>query len=250
MTLSDFIIIYLAIGAPFGVHYFLRHRAEKNKSASVFLRSVCIALAWIPRLFQLVTRYRRERFVPETDENAENERKISELQKSLCADFLSAVKNPSTKMTLFEYREVLERYAGLTQAAREADENADAAPHEGEIFRIGKQNDEELKISAQVVHRQNVFKLRRHQIAARADFMQTLDKFRFAEESSKEKITKSWQTALKLTQLLDDSEAERAVRKKIFALNSISEAGLINETEDTLHNQPTEIGSRKVSAGR
>jgi hypothetical protein len=99
MTLFELTVIYLAAGAPFGVHHFfkMRGRSMTNRIAGALLHFVL----WVPfSVIYLVSLLKKE---TKDDSSA---RKLLELQTELEA----ACKD---RVPVFEARRILERYVGL-----------------------------------------------------------------------------------------------------------------------------------------
>src|SRR5687768_12515458 len=115
MNLTDFIIIYLACGTPFGVYHFIDNR----KSNSHWLKSLLTFFVWIPYALKLL----REKFIGHYSNlnsgktknlSLEIEISLEKTKKELECLLITEIKNFST----FEFRETVERYIGLTISNR------------------------------------------------------------------------------------------------------------------------------------
>ncbi|MGI9034770.1 MAG: hypothetical protein ACR2GD_01910 [Pyrinomonadaceae bacterium] len=161
MKLSDFLIIYLACGAPFGVYFFLQHRNRKN-FGGVYLQSFGLVFVWIPYAFpflhDFITNYFRQ-----SSPQKSVVRKLEDLQKKISQMMFDS----GSRFPIFEFREIFERYIGLTTAVNLLDDCP--SRKDEEIFRVAlRQN---VKLGAQCLNRRNHLRVERHQTLARADFL-------------------------------------------------------------------------------
>ena len=131
-------------------------------------------------------------------------KKLDGIEKQLLEIFLAG----RASVSVFELREVLERYSGLTLAARETDE---IGGNESEVFKIS--NHANAKLGAKCLHRRNRLRLEFHQRLASRDFLKLLAKFSFSEA---EKLRRP---ALEFATLLNDGETRRAI-ENLFAESS------------------------------
>jgi hypothetical protein len=162
MNSTDIIIIYLAIGLPFGVHFYLKNRFNENSS----LKSLVVTLIWIPYSIKLFQNRITNKLI-----NSEFDVKlgiVSEKQKNLERILL---KNNS-ETSLFEFREIIERYVALSLSLNEVEESF--GENKRELFRISKSPN--IELSAICLNRMNQYKLRNHQSNARKDFVNLINK--------------------------------------------------------------------------
>ncbi len=177
MNAIDFIIIYFAVGLPFGVHFYLKHRFKKHS----ILKSFITTLIWIPYSFKLFQSRITDKLI-----NCEFDDKlalVSEKQKILEHILL---KNNSD-IPLFEFREIIERYIALSLNSKE-DENS-FGENKRELFRISKTPNVEL--SAICLNRLNRLKLKNHQLNARKDLVNLIEKLS-AGNIEKTRITENF----------------------------------------------------------
>lgn len=203
MNLTDTIIIYLTFGAPFGVYYFLQNRRRKNP-ASLWLKSILIFIFWIPFAFLLFRRkidFRNSFGIPnKTKANKPNEILYvlqKRIEKSLTASDL--------KISIYELREIVERYVGLSLA--EADKSFKISEREKEIFRISKIKNTEL--GAVCLTRRNRNRLFFHHTEARKDFLHLIEKLL---ESDFKRVELE-QAAIELVNFLQDRDALKSLEK-------------------------------------
>lgn len=170
MNPIDFIILYLACGAPLGVYFYLQNRVRDN-SNYLFLKTITVFILWIPfaiyisnksktlkKLFQLQS----EKL---NDSEIEVERKLYSIQKEM----ESILFDNKSKISLFEFRQTIERYVGLTVSLQT---NSNDYLPETEIFRIAKTKNTD--IAAACLQRRNRKLLEFHQRKARQDFLQLI----------------------------------------------------------------------------
>lgn len=162
MRLSDILIIYLACGAPCGVYFFLQHRNRVN-TAHTYLKSFLLVFVWIPYALRLLHDFVTRHYESNRSENLFADR-LDALQKQISR----FINYPHSNISVFEFREIIERYAGLT-AARLTDVESQSKTDE-EIYRVALR--ENIKLGARCLRRRNRLLIERHQISARNDFLQ------------------------------------------------------------------------------
>lgn len=162
MSLLDFAIVYLSVGAPLAVNYFFLNRALLQ-SKQLWLKTFLTLLFWIPFAIKIA---RREFVELRFGSSDDNEKSIEAAQKRVEKIFLES----ASKTSVFEFRETLARYVGLTLADETG--TAKICEHEREIFRAAKIED--VQTAASCLARRNRQRLVRHQAAARNDFLQTI----------------------------------------------------------------------------
>jgi hypothetical protein len=212
MNLYDFIIIYLACGAPLGVYYFLQHR-KTSDFKHLRLKSLLNFLFWMPFAFRLLRRnaiftslYNKV-FAGNAASDAEIEKNIRSLQKRLERIYLPS----RLKISIYEFREILERYIGLTRSGQIENNFSQTARPESEIFRISGHKNSSL--GAICLNRRNRKRLSFHQTEARRDFLALLDEL-FDSGSDSENL---YRAAIEFVTALGDAEALDSI-KRIFDL--------------------------------
>jgi hypothetical protein len=211
MNLVDFIIIYLACGAPFGVYYFLQSR-NKTESPIIWLKIFLTFFFWIPFAFLFVRQFLA------SDENlhsnyyltsafeVKDEGNIYLIQKEIEKKFSES----RLDFSLFEFRETLERYVGLTLANQET--FTKVSEREKEIFRIAENSN--IELAANCLHRRNRKLLAFHQTEARQDFLQIIRKLSGSMTDKKNLES----LAIEFVRLLNDKQAQNSL-EKIFTAN-------------------------------
>ncbi len=204
MNFTDILIIYLACGAPFGVYYFLQNRRKKDFSL-FWIKTFFNFAFWLPFAlgFFLENKIRQNFYYL----NPNNEKKIFLIQKQI----ESILHESKLKVSIYDYREIFDRYLGLTISKRgEAKKTADT---EKEIFRIT--GHKQVELAAICLQRRNQKRLFYHHTLARQDFLQFIAKL-FKVSSGKIKLGN---LSVEFVKLLDDTEAQTAL-EKLFAENS------------------------------
>lgn len=202
MNLTDFIIIYLACGTPFGVYHFIDNR----KSNSHWLKSLLTIFVWIPYALRLLRKRVNRRLFSRNAENGkkrlflEDEAALEKTQKELENLLIKNMKDFST----YQFREIIERYVGLTFAARA--ENKKPTEKERNLFHIAGSDDR--KLAAKCLHRRNLKLLSFHQSLARKDFLNFVLKHKDDVSDAENFI----HLLFKITRLLQDTEAENVVK--------------------------------------
>ena len=168
MTLTDFLIIYLAFGAPLAVYKYLQNRnADFGQRVVV---SIFTFFFWVPVVLELgylylANAYFGDAFVSEKNSDASDQR-VRDLRESITAELI----RPERGTNLHDTREAVDRYTGLAHEARHA-VCADAGRNE--LFEAAGRKDYEL--GQHCLMRRNLLRLKRHHIQARRDFVELLD---------------------------------------------------------------------------
>ncbi len=183
MNIIDFFIIYLAFGAPCGVYFFFQNR-NKFRPNTLLLKSFLTVFVWIPYGFKLLHDFATAKFRT-SPLNAEFLifHKLNRIQKQLLRFLVYSPVNVS----LFEFREILNRYRGLSMACNFTDKTP--ARSEIEFFRISLQSN--IEMGANCLHRRNYLRLKFHQTQASKDFLQVINKLMFsgADRESLRRLT-------------------------------------------------------------
>lgn len=218
MNFYDFIIIYLACGAPFGVFYFVSHRKSESR---VLIRTFLITLFWFPFAFRLLQKVITKKLphAPLSKKEILRDEEITETKKNLERVFLKH----DPKFSVFELREVFDRYIGLTLAAE--NQEAMTTPENSLVFKVaGNQNAELASICHQ---RRNRKLLSFHQTLAGQDFLKLISEFatRFSDAVQIENIS------LKLVELLDDEKTGKSLRKLFRGKKQSAKNATVSKTE-------------------
>jgi hypothetical protein len=205
MSFTDSIIIYLACGSPFGVYYFV----NTNRSTySGIILSFLITIVWIPYSLTLLQRRLSAQFIKTemksdlclTDTSGEG---LIKTRKAF-EDFLPSDR---TQLSLFELREVLDRYVGLSLAG--SDPCQVPAEHEKELYTIS--NGRFPEVSALCLNRRNRSRLLLHQTYAREDFLKAL-KILLTATSEPDKL---YELAIEFVRELADPAALGSIQNEV-----------------------------------
>lgn len=201
MNFFDIIIIYLACGTPFGVFHIVNNRRWENR---VLIQTIFITLFWFPFAISLLRKFvesKSDNSVLSKQEILRDEQ-ITETKKNLELIFLKT----KPKQSIFELREVFDRYVGLTLAR----ENQDAsAPENSLVFKIA--GNESFELASKCYQRRNAKLLSFHQTLAGQDFLKLI-----AESVSEFPVDSEIENhALELVRLIEDEKTEKSL-KTIF----------------------------------
>ena len=172
MRWSEIIIIYLAIGAPFGVHFAVQNQpVTKNR----ILKAIGIVL-----LFPLLGLRYLLNFKDSDSKSYTNEK--LERAKRMLFSALYEIRTRSqvikekenVERLVYSIRENVEKYSGLARVSESLKETDEPSEHELEIFRITGCKGDELKTAASCMHRRNVRQIKAHRNNARNDLLHAL----------------------------------------------------------------------------
>lgn len=199
MNFFDAIIIYLACGAPFGVYYFLNNRNRQNR---IYIRPILISLFWFPFAVGLLQKHINNK-LPESllsKKEFVKDEEINKIKKILEQIFL---KN-NFGVSIFEIKEILERYIGLTNALEYQEDTVNNDSHFFEIAGSGN-----TKLAAQCHQRRNRKLISYHQILAGQDFLKLVSEFvdKFSSIEEVEEISQ------KLFKLINDETTKKNLLK-------------------------------------
>lgn len=205
INLTDLFIIYLACGAPFGVYYFLRNRTQSDLKL-LWLKTFLNFLFWIPLAIFLVRQINLLKilstgFDKVAEADADREKNINLIQKEIEKILMKS----DTPISIYEFRETIERYIGLTLA--ELNDDKIIAEHEREIFRIAPTKN--IERGSICLNRRNRKRLSLHQTEARRDFLQLTE--RILKGSFEKVELRLW--SLELAGLANDLEANIELEK-------------------------------------
>lgn len=182
MRLSEFIMIYLATAAPFGVARFIQTHAPGQDARRALARAAFAAFIWPLTAFSLFKHLREKTSRPDADEAAE-EARVEEAKRALVnslrvvEDIVDAPHAPCDKAerhAFYAAREAIERHVGLTLATRGVDASAAPTAREMELCRIAGRTGDDLLNAGRCVHRRNVTRLNAHRERARAELIHAL----------------------------------------------------------------------------
>jgi hypothetical protein len=170
MTFTEFLIIYLSIGAPFGVYFFLSRRPI-NWNSTFLLKTVCVVFGWCFYAVYLISRRSQNIYEANTalDSIAENE--IEKIMRKLLAAYSEIMPNEKN-VSFFQFREIVERYAGLTSALHDSRESTE---FQNELFVVSGMKNQDLQLANRCLQRKNLLRLKAHQIQARQDFLRIFE---------------------------------------------------------------------------
>lgn len=217
MNILDLFIIYLACGSPFGAFYYFKYRRPKNFR---FLKSLMISFVWIPyavKLFhtEFTKKLNRRKFFKKAEKSEKEE--ISELTRIQNLFETLALGDGNGKLSLFEVREIIDRYAGLSRSMKFS--KAEPARCEKEFFEIsGAKNTEVAMIC---LNRRNRRKLNFHHTQAREDFLKLFE-ILLQRGGATKNVSRD---ALEFVRILGDVEAFTQINQSIEKFAVIGKVG-------------------------
>lgn len=224
MNLSEILIVYLACGAPFGVHFFLQNRREKDFS-TIFLKSFLTVFVWIPYALRLLHSSITKKliikdFVKLSRTDAMRMKNLDALQREIWQ--YAATQNP--EISVFEFREVFERYIGLTLALK------DSAAETPDSELLNTANHPNRILGAKCLLRRNRLRLEFHQTLASRDFLRLLSAMR-EKDSEKLRIPAS-----EFVKILEDAETLQAVESLFVVSPQRNRLTAVKESENEVWN--------------
>ena len=246
MRLSETITIYLAVGAPFSVNYFLQEQGNaKQHRVRSLLKAAGAGLLW-PLIAVSGFLWRSPSAVPSSSttqgESAIDERmsqKISAAQNqlfmalSVVQELLekSASKREELEQSMRAVREAVEKYVGLTLTLAETSLDASPASREMELCRIAGREGDDLLLAGRCIHRRNVTRLISHQARSRVELLHALAAVRETDGARLPRslpdgsaarqlsagLLKFYGEAINLLTLLEDESAATSVARLLDA---------------------------------
>jgi len=221
MTISDYMIIYLSAGAPFAVFAFLQMTDAPLvrrivTAAAVMLVWPVAAAIWIVRRLRGIEH-------PFGFELADKSRdsKIHGIANRLERSILGN----GSAVSLYEWREIYERYTGLSLAVAESEGMSD----DNELFEVaGNKNG---KLGTVCLNRRNRNRLIFHHTQARNDFLDALIRAKCDGDALA--------LALELAALLGDADAAADLKSMRGPLEQNPGRTPVIDMEQDIWNPPT-----------
>lgn len=221
MQWTDILIIYLSCGAPFGVYFFLHEHRKTGVSSRLLLRSAAVWLFWIAYAYLLWRKNSAKRFTPsrhsskKSSKNSEIallEQQTAVMQEQILQAFIEASSRTRLKVQFFAFRDVLERFVGLTLAVKADEVSKDDNDHE--LFHIAGRKGRDAERAQKCLSRRNRTRLYEHQKNAREDFLKQVANLAGnnvpLNSGEFQKISALRDLILELLELLDVKLMERA----------------------------------------
>lgn len=196
MSISDLIIVYLALGAPLGVYFHINNR-NRFSSTKLWIKTIFIFILWIPFLFKLILskKYFTQRIYVHSNGKRDIERAIYKITKNIEA----LLRHTFIDVSIYEFRETFERYVGLTIAK---DNHIDEDLANDDFLKLA--NHENIALGKTCLIRRNRKHLSFHQTKARQDFLKLI-KILSKSISDQKKLV---QETNEIVKLLNDFEAQ------------------------------------------
>jgi hypothetical protein len=222
MNLYDFLIIYFACGAPVGVYYFLQNRRESNRQ-KLFFKTLLAFTIWMPFAF----RHLQTRFNKHFGGDLFSDAKFAEKIQTARTRLEKALLETGSNISIYEIRQIFERYISFTLSSQTNDRNSQVAPATAEIFRIAGHNNAEL--ASICLARRNRKELVFHQTLARLDLLDLL--------AGKANLGDA---AIEFVSLLNDLEATEAIEKMFDVKPQTRKESFVKDAEKQIWNSETQ----------
>jgi len=209
MKLIDFLIIYLSCGAPFGVYYFLQKR-DDARAGFLWLETALAFFFWIPFAFLLLRRNKNLKTYWHTSGKSSSAKSENvDFSYSAQKQVEKILLESDVRISIYELREIIDRYIGLTLAGQEV--AAQTVRRESELYRVA--HGKNIELASICFNRRNRKLLLFHQTEARKDFLRLIEKLSEFGLSRTELAFSSF----KIVQILNDFEAVKSL-ENIFAI--------------------------------
>ncbi len=238
MTTFDGLIIYFAFAAPFAVYHFIQRR--KVSTQYIWLETSFNFLFWLPLaaligIKALVKALHGTVFANVSKSDAEIEQKVQQIYQSIKGE----LRTSGRPLSIHEFREVFDRYAGLTIVAK--NEAADTNSELHDLFAINEHSNPDL--AATCLNRRNRNRIRRHQAKARMDLLA----FVAEHAGTGPKNNPIAGHAIELTKLLEDALATNELRAEIVPRRAITENILDAEKPVWISEAPKPSNVERIS---
>lgn len=237
MTFTEFSIVYLSIGTPFGVYYFFNNRSG-NPNFAFWLKTAGVVFFWCAYAALLSLRHSQKITNTGAFSDSITENEIEKAARSLLASYSEIPPNDKI-FSFFEFRETVERYIGLTSTLQPSTGEAD---YKNELFTIDGRKNQDLLLANRCLQRKNLRRLKAHQIQAQSDFLHIFENLNY-QEFHGNNLEKLLSAAILLTDSLDDSAGAAAlnqIKREIERQNSGVGASAKKEVWNSL--RPEQIG--------
>jgi hypothetical protein len=242
MLLSQTITIYLAVGASFGVHHFLRKRNNQGV-AKTLLRVARATILWplmATRILAALQKLDASATVGASAVgiSAPSAEKVEQARRRLLESLyaISEIEQKASGRQSQEieqasraFRECIEKYSGLTLAVAEIEPEATPQEREMELCRIAGRKGDDLLTAGRCIQRRNAARLIVHQARARIEFLHALAEIREIAGNAASRVSfitahqmsvaTIWfyGQALELLSLLEDETAAMSVKRLLEA---------------------------------
>ena len=184
MRLIDFIVIYLAAGAPFAARRLVGFSGPRN--ALPVMKSVAYGITWPLSLLNYLSGRSGAGQIASTTCNTVSplcgvDAALLRLKDDLNLLSCTISRETDSESSAFEgvingVRLAVEKYAALTLAVGEMAHDDAPSPHQIELARIAGRTGDDLLIAGICVHRQSLFKLAAQQTKSRNELLDELNR--------------------------------------------------------------------------
>ncbi|HEX8289237.1 MAG TPA: hypothetical protein VF556_14655 [Pyrinomonadaceae bacterium] len=226
MNIFDFLIIYLACGAPVSVYLHFQNRRLYSKQS--WLKTVLYLVFWIPFFVQIILKSRMFKDFLKFSLNSKKKLDIDKDNQVLLVQkkIENILSENDANISVYEFREVFERFVGLTKAS--ANYKNEPFEHEKEFFRVSKKGNQEL--SSKCLHRRNQKRLYFHHTEAEKDFLQMITRI----SDSVIEQAELRRTTIELSTLLNNSKIRAALTEMFDSKSQIIPKTAVKDLEKDL----------------
>jgi hypothetical protein len=224
MRVSDYIIIYLSLGAPFAVYFFLQSADVAIKRR--LINSLITLFAWpVFATTRMVLTLGKDSFwLTRTGREEILDEKIRIIRNEI----EEHIRETQPICLLYEWRDAFERYTGLAKAVAQS-QNETA---EMELFAIGENKNG--KLGTVCLNRRNRNRLIFHLTHARNDFVDVL--MQIIDLDAEGAVLRR---AIELSEVLEDADATRELTAMLVRPEQNSGKVPVINLEQEVWNTPT-----------
>jgi len=186
MRLNEFVILYLASAAPFGVADYFRQSARIARPRAL-LNAAGSGLLWPFALLLRKSPGYARRIEAAQNVSPFCEQRIDDARRALlsalyrtedCAREVFGSEDESVRQAVRKTIAGAERYLGLSLAVAEIKDDALPTPRSMELCRLAGRRGEDILIAGRCLQRRHVARLRAHQAASRRELLCALAEMR------------------------------------------------------------------------
>ena len=227
--MSEMLIVYFAFGAPLAVYRYLEARKLSGKRR--ILLSLVTFLVWLPFALRLLIRHFTNASL-DAGFVSTRRKKINSLERDRYEGVRNALTDAGCPLPRHDLLSVIERYAGLSEAAAGSKRIVEGEKAANFFRAAGRSS----QLATICLSRKEQIRLRRHLTASRDSFLALFDRL----SGSAVTRTKAIRRGMELALVLGDMEAADCLGDLESALADLSHD---SESRMNLASQPVAIQS-------
>lgn len=241
MNFIELSVIYLACGAPFGVYFYFQERETQKlwqKFPKLWVKCALVTLFWLPFAIKLL-----QKFLVKNFSQANNERNSMDLLMLTYFDdfekqFAQLLLEGNTEVSIFEFRETFQRFAGLTLEV--SGETQNDSVEVNPLFQVT--NHKNPQLATICLNRRNRLQLETHHRLARKDFLHLLEILNSAL-IDKQKLSL---IAHQFAKIINDVELSKGISQIFEDSKQTENSFAVNKMENELWN-PTKHKQQPIT---